>query len=147
VGRSSILPGIQVSPYSITRDLYLIYLYTPTLPDEPMHPRSVFTFTDISHQGPCNAEEIASTTHIQTHSHSLTGISPISNLSLTERSMRAHVRLNFDHGWAFRVRKKIGQGYVLLLFKWFPLFLCWNMWKMKHFIYFHFIFYLFKKIY
>ncbi len=42
MGRSSILPGIQVSPYSITRDLYLIYLYTPTLPNEPMHPERKF---------------------------------------------------------------------------------------------------------
>jgi hypothetical protein len=49
--RSSILLGIQGSPYSITRDLYLIHTNTLTLPDEPMHPRTAFSFTDISHKG------------------------------------------------------------------------------------------------
>ncbi len=48
MGRLFILLGIQVSPYSITIDLYLIYLYTLALPDEPMHPRTVFSFADIT---------------------------------------------------------------------------------------------------
>jgi hypothetical protein len=42
VGRLSILPGIQVSPYSITRDLYLIYLYTLRYPTNQCTPDRKF---------------------------------------------------------------------------------------------------------
>jgi hypothetical protein len=52
--RLSILPEIQVFPYSITRDLYLVYRYTLTLPDEPMHPRSDFHSRTHHTKGPAH---------------------------------------------------------------------------------------------